>query len=100
MLSDDLKQLVEREFGETDAIRTHAINAMREWVLKNPKIVKARLDSKYILKYLRSKKFSLQSTQDLMETSLTVLLSEQDGVKLFYNPDFKLPEIQELLNSG
>lgn len=95
-----MKIFVEKEFRETEEVRTHAIRALREWAAKNTRIVKLRLDSNFLLRFLRVKKFSLPMTQDMLERYLVLRYYVQDGIPLFQMLDYKLPAIQELLNLG
>lgn len=66
-LDQELLSILENELRETEEIRNYAITAMREWILQNPRIKKMRLDSAWILKHLRFKKYSLPMAQDVME---------------------------------
>lgn len=95
-----MRAFVEKEFRETDEVRTHAINELREWAFKNPRIVKLRLDSNFLLRYLRVKKFSLPMTKETIERYLVLRQYVQEGVESFRNFNYKLPEIQELLDLG
>lgn len=89
-----------KEFRETDEVRKHAIDAMREWAAKNPRLVKLRLDSTWLLKFLRWKKFSIPMAQELIERYLVLRYFEQDGMHLFRYFDMREPMVEELLNSG
>lgn len=42
-LSDDSKQLAEKELRETNASRTFALNALREWIESNQRLAAVRL---------------------------------------------------------
>jgi len=66
-LGDDLKEIAERDFRETEELRNFALKAIRDWMLNNPRIIKSRFDSTWILKHLRYKKFSIPMTQDTLE---------------------------------
>lgn len=99
-LSDEMKRFVEKECRETDEVRSHGINALREWAARNPRIVKLRLDSNFLLRFLRARKFSLPMVQDILERYLVLRWYDQEGVKLFRNLDFKLPVMRELFDLG
>lgn len=71
-LSDELVAILENEIRETEEIRTFAIKAMREWTIQNPRIIKTRLDSMWLLKHLRFKKFSLPLAQEAIERHLVL----------------------------
>lgn len=40
---EELRKLAEEELGETDARRDHALQMLREWAEKNPRIAKIRM---------------------------------------------------------
>lgn len=42
-LSDELKEMAENELRETSSNRDHALKAMREWIMTNPRISNIRL---------------------------------------------------------
>lgn len=64
--------MLEREIRETEEIRTYALKAMRDWTMQNPRIKKTRLDSKWLLKHLRFKKYSLPMAQESIERHLVL----------------------------
>lgn len=47
-LGSELKRLAEIELRETTSARTFALNAMREWIKTNPRIIAVRLGKKMI----------------------------------------------------
>lgn len=100
VLSDETRDFVEREFRETDEIRSHAIQALREWADKNHRIVRLRLDSSFLLRFLRAKKFSLPMVKETIERYLVLRFYTQEGIEVFRNLDVNLPAMQELLNAG
>lgn len=99
-LSNELKTFVEKEFRETDETRKHAIESLREWAAQNPRINKLRLDSNFLLRFLRCKKFSLPMTKEAIERYLVLRWYNYEGAFIFHNLDEKLPEMQELLDLG
>lgn len=98
--SEDTKKFVEAEFRETDDVRKHAINELRDCAEKNPRINKLRLDSTFLLKFLRPKKFSLPMVKEMIERYLVLRLYTQEGIEPFQNLDVRLPVMQELLDLG
>lgn len=99
-LSDETSKFVEQEFRETDDVRRHAIEALREWAERNPRINKIRLDSSFLLRFLRARKFSLPMTRENVERYLVLRWHIQEGVEVFRNLDVRLPMMQELLDLG
>lgn len=71
-LSQDLRDILEREIRETAEMRSFAIKAMREWTVQNPRIKKGRLDSIWLLKHLRFKKYSLPLAQEAIERHMVL----------------------------
>lgn len=87
------------ELRETEEVRQHAIEAMREWVLKNPRIVMTRLDSNFLLRFLRFRKFSIPLAMEAMERWM-VIKNGGYGRKWFDNLDVKKPSVMKLLDAG
>lgn len=82
-LSKELCDILEREIREIDELREFAIKAMRDWTMQNPRILKARRDSTWLLKHLRFKKFSLPLAQEVIEKHL-VLRQGRYGIDYFH----------------
>lgn len=100
-LSPKLAEKVKQNYGETDEIRRQSIDLLRDWAEKNPRIEKIRLDTNYLLGYLRSRKFSVPMAQELIERIIIQRDSEFNERKIFKNFDLKNDEkIQNLLNRG
>lgn len=98
-LSDELKKIAEKELRETDKIRAHAIKAIRDWALENPRIIKTRLDSTFLLKILRFRKYSIPLTQEAIERYMLYRLGLY-GYDWFSNLDPLRPGIFTLLENG
>jgi hypothetical protein len=98
-LSDELKKIAEDELRETDEVRTHAIKAMRDWILNNPRIEKCRMDSKFLLRFLRFRKYSIPMAQEALERYL-VFREGVYGLDWFSDLDFTRPGVQTLFNNG
>lgn len=99
-LSDELKQMAEKELRETDAIRENALRAIREWALKNDRIVTLRLDSKFILRFLRFKKFSIPMAQECLERYLVLRKYIYQGQFIYQNFDYREEPLLDLLDKG
>lgn len=82
-MSDKLKIVAEKELRETDELRKFSITAMRDWVMQNKRIDNVRLDSIWLLKHLRFRKYSILLAQEAMERHL-VLRQESYGKKYFH----------------
>lgn len=98
-LSDELKKIAYQELGETDEIRSIAIKTLRDFVLNNPRIEKCRLDSKFVLRFLRFRKFNIPAAQEALERYL-LLHEGVYGYDWFSNMDFNKPNINNLIDNG
>lgn len=98
-LSDELKKLAKIELGETDEIRSNAIKVMRDWIMSNARIEKCRMDAKFILRFLRFRKFNISAAQEALERYL-VFREGAYGYDWFSNMDFDKPNINGLLEKG
>ncbi|CAO1428345.1 unnamed protein product [Diamesa hyperborea] len=98
-LSKELKELAKNELRETDEVRRNAIKALRDWVMSNPRIIKTRLDSVWLLKFLRFRKFSIPMAQEAIERYL-VLKEGSYGNIWFHDLNIKKPSIDKLLDEG
>lgn len=97
-LSKELHKLAEEELRESKSIRSQAIKSLREWIESNPRIELTRMDAKFLLRFLRAKKFSVTMAQDNLERFI-LLRKTREGV-LFQNMDCLLPQVNELLELG
>lgn len=98
-LSDELKKIAEDELRETEEVRNHAIKAMRDWIMDNPRIEKCRMDAKFLLRFLRFRKFSIPMAQEALERYL-VFREGAYGYDWFSNMDFNKPNIKSLIDNG
>lgn len=96
-LPEETQKIAKEELREDPVIRAQALVSVREWVLQNPRISNCRLDSKFLLRFLRSKKFSVPQTQVALERYL--LLRQTFGVA-FCCLDITIPMMQELTDLG
>lgn len=99
-LSEETRKIAEHELRETDEVRKNALQAIREWAIRNPRIVAMRLDSGFLLRFLRARKFSLPMTQEILERYLVLRSYKHEGIEICRNLDVKLPVMQELLDLG
>lgn len=98
-MSDELKKLAKNELRETEAVRNNAIIALREWTMSNPRIIKGRLDSIWLLRFLRFKKFSIPMAQEAIERYL--VMRESNIGKIWFNDlNIMRPSAEKLFDSG
>lgn len=99
-MSDDLKKIAESELRETVEIREHAIKSIRDWAMKNPRIVTLRLDSKFLLRFLRFKKFSVPQAMESIERYLVLRKYVHEDHLIYQNFDYLDPPLLNLLDAG
>jgi hypothetical protein len=92
--------MAEEELRETDEIREHALKSIRDWAIKNPRIATMRLDSKFILRFLRFKKFSIPPTTEALERYLVLRKYAHEGKQIHQNFDFTEKSLLKLLDAG
>lgn len=98
-LSKELEDQAKNEIRETEEVRQHAIQAMREWVLKNPRINMTRLDGNFLLRFLRFRKFSIPMAMEALERWM-VIKNGGYGKGWFDTLDIEKPSIMNLLEAG
>lgn len=98
-LSAELQKLAESELRETEEVRSHALTAMRDWILANPRIEKCRMDSIWLLRFLRFRKYSIPLAQEALERYL-VFREGLYGYDWFSNLDYDRVHLKMLLESG
>jgi hypothetical protein len=59
-----------------------------------------RLDSNFLIKFLRAKKFSIPMVKETIERYLVLRFYVQEGLEIFRNLDVRDPVMQELLDLG
>lgn len=97
-LSKELQQLAEEELRENESTRKQAIKSLRTWIETNSRIELTRMDAKFLLRFLRAKKFSGTMAQDNLERYV-LLRCSLEGT-LFQEMDYLLPKMLELLDLG
>lgn len=99
-LSDELKEIAEKELRETPEIREHALLSLREWAVKNPRISTLRLDSQFLLRFLRFKKFSIPQAMESLERYLVLRKYVHEGRQIYQNFDYLDKPLFNLLDLG
>lgn len=89
--------MAEKELRETEEARNHALMAMREWILANPRIEKCRMDAVWLLRFLRFRKYSIPLAQEALERYL-IFREGLYGYDWFSNMDYNRPNLIDLLN--
>jgi len=98
-LSNELGEQAKDELRETDEVRQHALQALRTWILQNPRIQVTRLDSKFLLRFLRFRKFSIPMAMEAIERWM-VTKQGNYGRRWFDSLDIDKPSIIKLIEDG
>lgn len=97
-LSNETIKVAETELRETEYTRNSSLEAIREWAEQNPRILKIRMDSNFLLRFLRAKKFSVPMAEEAIERY--ILLRKSFIGAVFQNLDYRRPTTMELINKG
>lgn len=96
-LSPAMKQVAKEELHEDENIRRQALAQFREWIDKHPHIRKCRRDAVFLLRFLRTKKFSVPAACEMLERYLTI---RQLFPQWFQQLDINDPAINEIFENG
>lgn len=98
-MSEELKKFAFDDFGETEEKRQNGIREMREWIMSNERIEKCRMDSKFILKFLRFRKYDMPKVKEAFEWWL-IFHEGVNSTDWFSNLDYSKPHIASLVDEG
>ncbi|XP_046390750.1 clavesin-2-like [Ischnura elegans] len=96
-LSDDLARMAKEELREDASVRNQSLEQMRNWIRKNPRIASCRMDARFLLRFLRFKKFSVPMAQEALERY--ILLRNVYGTA-FEKLDALDPVVNDLITNG
>ncbi|XP_055709891.1 clavesin-2-like [Phlebotomus papatasi] len=96
-LSEELKKEAWKNLREDENLRDQALDQFREWIKKHPKIKKCRMDANFLMRFLRTKKFSVPDACQLLEKYLT---TRKVLPELFDNLCLDDPVIHHFISSG
>ncbi|KAL9699674.1 hypothetical protein quinque_003115 [Culex quinquefasciatus] len=94
-LPNCLDRIARAELREDDQLRKQSLEQMREWIAKNPRIKNCRTDDAFLLRFLRTKKFSVVRACETLQKYLTM---RQTYPKWCRKLDPQDPEISALLD--
>ncbi|KAL7023802.1 hypothetical protein ACKWTF_012790 [Chironomus riparius] len=98
-LSKELEEMAKEELRETEEIRQYAIKALRDFIMKNEKIILTRMDAKFLLRYLRFRKFSVPMAEEAIERLLALKVGSY-GNNWMNNLNIEKPSVLKLLEAG
>lgn len=96
-LPEDLWETARIELREEPAIRDHALSQMRHFIEKHPAIRKCRTDPSFLLRFLRTKKYSVPQACSMLERYLTI---RQMHPQWFHKLDPLEPKIAAVIEAG
>ncbi|XP_019543256.2 clavesin-2 [Aedes albopictus] len=71
-LEDRLKRMATKELKESEFIRKQSLEQMRDWIAKNRRIKNCRTDDRFLLRFLRVRKFSVVKACETLEKYLVM----------------------------
>ena len=86
-LDIDILQLAAEEIGENQAVRHESITEMRRWVAAQSHFVNVRTDANFLLRFLRTNKFKLEKSCQMLERYIKMRMSHS---KWFQNLDIQV----------
>lgn len=96
-VSEAVMKVARKELREDKAIREQSLEQMREWLRQNQDIENIRTDDIFLLKFLRTKKFSVMMAQQML---LKYMNLRKIHMHLMCDLDFLSPNLNKLINSG
>ncbi|XP_022904650.2 clavesin-1-like [Onthophagus taurus] len=93
----DVKKVALEELREDESIREQSLEQMRDWINKNTNIKRCRTDAPFLLRFLRTKKFSVPLACEMLERYLIV---RQLYPNWFKNLDWEDPDIKNIIEDG
>ena len=71
-LPKDVQEIAQKELNETNKKRKKALTDIRKWIKNQSHIRRTRLDSNFILRFLRMQKFEVPESCTIMDKYLTM----------------------------
>lgn len=96
-LSQETQELARRELQEDGKKRKKALTEMRRWIKTQPHFRKVRMDSNFLLRFLRMQKFEVKSSCEILDKYLTM---RSQHPAWFQNLDCRDPKLAELIDMG
>ncbi|XP_058829768.1 clavesin-2 [Topomyia yanbarensis] len=96
-VTDAVMNVARKELREDKTIREQSLQQMREWIRQNQDIENVRTDDLFLLRFLRTKKFSVFMAEQML---LKYLNLRKTHMHLLYDLDFLSPKLNKLINNG
>jgi hypothetical protein len=95
-LSKEVQDLARRELQEDPKRRRKALTEVRQWIKSQPHIKKVRLDSNFLLRFLRMQKFEVPEACSILDKYLTMRWQHPSWFQNLDCRDSKLAELTEM----
>ena len=96
-LPEALVKKAKDELREDEQIRENHLRQFREWIDKHPRIRRCQTDDRFLLRFLRVRKFNFPAACETLESYLTMRETHPHWCK---NLDINDPKLEEVLQSG
>lgn len=96
-LPKDVQEIAQKELNETNKLRKKALNDIRKWIKNQSHIRRTRLDSNFILRFLRMQKFDIKESCEILDKYLTM---RGQYPAWFQNLDCRDSAISDLVDAG
>jgi len=91
------QEIAQKELNETNKLRKKALADVRKWIKSQSHIRRTRLDSNFLLRFLRMQKFDIKASCEILEKYLTM---RGQYPSWFQNLDCRDPSISDLVDKG
>ncbi|KFB50755.1 AGAP005553-PA-like protein [Anopheles sinensis] len=96
-VTDAVMKIARKELREDKAIREQSLEQLRDWLQKNGDVENVRTEDLFLLRFLRTKKFSVPMAQQMI---LKYLNFRKVFTHLIHTLDFMSPSVLKLLEGG
>lgn len=96
-LNNETQESASKELGETNKVRKKALTEVRKWIKSQTHLKRVRLDSNFILRFLRMQKFDVKESCEILEKYLTMRCQYPSW---FQNLDCQDPSLSALIDAG
>lgn len=96
-ISEKVLKIAKKELRENESAREQSLDQLREWLKKNGDIRNIRTDDRFLLRFLRAKKFSVPMAEQML---LKYMNLRRTFATMITNLDFLEPKVASLINNG
>ncbi|GIY33315.1 leucine--tRNA ligase [Caerostris darwini] len=85
------------DLNETEELRRRCLHELREWAKSQPHFVNCRLDSNFLLRFLRMRKYRVDLAEQVLDKYLTVKTKYPNT---YQKLDIHKPSLRDLISRG